>query len=164
MDQPHQHAVPVYGAKIQYSKLADPSPKLCDKDEKFIQQVTGTFLYYARAVDATMLLAFGAIVSDQASPTEETMRTTLIFLDYVTIHPDTILAFDRSSMMLSVHRNASYLCESKAKRSAGKDPRDNKAVLNIAKSMKNMMSSAAEAGIGALCFLTQDRTLQRELL
>ena len=57
MDQPHQHAVPVYGAKIQYAKLADTRPKLGDEDKKFIQQVTGTFLYYARAVDATMLLA-----------------------------------------------------------------------------------------------------------
>ena len=45
MDQPHQHAVPVYGAKIQYAKLADTSPKLNDEDKKFIQQVTGTSLW-----------------------------------------------------------------------------------------------------------------------
>ena len=37
VDQPHQHDIPVYGAKIQYVKLADTSPKLGDEDKKFIQ-------------------------------------------------------------------------------------------------------------------------------
>ena len=159
MDQPHQHAVPVYGAKIKYAKLADTSPNLDEEDKNFIQHVTGTFLYYARAVDATMLLALSAIASDQAAPTTETMKKTLRFLDYVTTHPDAILTFGRSSMILNVHSDASYLCEPKAKSRVGghfflsdnaKDSRDNGAVLNIAKIMKNVMSSVAEAEIGAL--------------
>ena len=61
MYQPHQHAVPVYEAKIQYAKEADASAKLDPVDKRFVQQVTGTFLYCARAVDATMLLALSAI-------------------------------------------------------------------------------------------------------
>ena len=36
MDQSHQHAVPAYGAKIQYVKLADTSTNLSNKDKKFI--------------------------------------------------------------------------------------------------------------------------------
>ena len=90
------------------------------------------------------------------------MKKTLRFLDYVTTHLDAILTFGRSSMILNVHNNTSYLCESKAKSRAGghfflsdnaKDPRDNGAVLNIASTMKNVMSSAAEAEIGVLFFL-----------
>ena len=115
MDQPHQHAVPVYGAKIQYAKLADTSPKLGDEDNKFVQQVTSTFLYYTRAVDVTMLLTPGAIASDQAAPTTERTKKTLRFLDYVTTDPDAILIFGRSSMILNVHSDASYLCNPKAK-------------------------------------------------
>ena len=50
------HAVPVCGAKIQYAKAGDKSTKLGKADKMFIQQVTGTFMYYARAVDGTVLL------------------------------------------------------------------------------------------------------------
>ena len=46
-----------------------------DKDgKKFVQQVTGTFLYYEKAVDSTMLVALSAIASEQASPTKNTMK------------------------------------------------------------------------------------------
>ena len=142
MAQPHQHAVPVYGVKIQYAKEADKSALLDPVDKTFIQQVTGTFLYYARAVDATMLLALSAIAFDQSAPTENTTKKMLKFLDYVTTHPDAILTYSASNMILNVHSDASYLCEPKAKSRAGghfflsnneEDPRDNGAVLNIAK-------------------------------
>ena len=76
MDQPHKHALQVYGAKIQYAKSEDKYVKLGKEDKLFIQQVTSTFLYYARAVDRTMLVALSAIAWDQASPTEETTRKT----------------------------------------------------------------------------------------
>ena len=74
MDQPHKHAVPVYGAKVQYAKTEDKSAKLGKEGTKFIQQVTGTFLYCTRAVDSTMLVALSTIASDQASPKEETSK------------------------------------------------------------------------------------------
>jgi hypothetical protein len=47
---------------------------LPNKDKKFIQGVIGTFLYYARCVDSTMLAALGAIATQQANPTENTMK------------------------------------------------------------------------------------------
>ena len=74
-------------------------------------------------------------------------------------HPDAILTHSKSSMVINVHSNASYLCEPKAKSRAGghfflsnndDDPANNGAVLNIAQIIKNVMSSAAEAKIGAL--------------
>ena len=49
-----------YNAKVQYSKPTDTRP-ISDKDYKFIQQVTGKFLFYARAVDPTMLHALNCI-------------------------------------------------------------------------------------------------------
>ena len=72
-DQPHKHTIPVFGAIIQYAKAADTSKKIDDNGKKFIEQVTGNFLYYAQAVDPKMLVALSAIASSQAAPIEATM-------------------------------------------------------------------------------------------
>ena len=75
------------------------------------------------------------------------------------MHPDTILAFGRSSMILNVHSNAFYLCEPKPKIRAGghlfsldnvRNPKENVTLLTRATLMKNVNSSAAEAEKGAL--------------
>ena len=65
---------------IQEGKQSDtilhkePSPPL-DKDEKkYTQQVVGSFLYYAWAIDVTILLALSNIASQQANPTEKTTK------------------------------------------------------------------------------------------
>ena len=172
-DQPHDHSVPMYGAKIQYAKKLDESPEIGPEDKLFIQQVTGTFLYYARAVDSTMLVTLSAIASQQAKPTVETMQKTLKFLDYVSTHPDAILTFSASSMVLNVHSDASYLIEPKARSRAGghffmssaaNNAKDNGAVLNTAKIMKNVMTSAAEAEIGALFLNSRQAIPARRLL
>ena len=74
MDQLHKHVQRIYGAAVQYAKDVDTSPKLGSEDKIFIQQVTGTFLYYAHTVDATILVALSVIASEQSNPTAETKR------------------------------------------------------------------------------------------
>ena len=58
---------------------------------------------------------------------------------------DAILTYSASNVTLNVHSDASYLCEPKAKSRVGghfflsnnaEDPRENGAVLNIAKILK----------------------------
>ena len=68
-DQPYPHVKPTYGAKAKYATDADPSPLLTPARNKCVQEVTGTFLYYARALDATMLPALGTIATHQSAPT-----------------------------------------------------------------------------------------------
>ena len=52
---------------IRYGKKSDeivdekPSPPLDEKGKKFIQKVVGSFLFYARAVDMTILHSLSAI-------------------------------------------------------------------------------------------------------
>ena len=78
-DRPYPHTKPSYKAKSQYSPNVDDSPLLTPADKKFVQEVTGTFLYYARAVDATMLTSIISIATQQANPTENTMKKSHSF-------------------------------------------------------------------------------------
>jgi hypothetical protein len=116
--QPHNHTVPTYGATIQYAK-DDNAANLLKKEKKYIQQVLGTFLYYGRAVDSTMLMALSSIASNQAEPTKETMDNIKLFLDYAASHQDAILTYQASDMVLIVHSDASYLSKPKARSRAG---------------------------------------------
>ena len=156
---PHAHTPITYGAKQQFATQEPPATPLNKEGKLFVQQVLGTFLYYARAVDCTMLVALSAIAAEQASPTEATMRKIEQFLDYAASHPQAGVTYHASDMVLAIHSDASYLSESKARSRAGghffmstntEFPANNGAVLTIAQIIKAVMSSAAEAEIGAM--------------
>ena len=80
--------------------------------KKIVQEVIGVFLYYAPPVDLMMLPALGTLATQQASPIQNTMKNLHQFLDYVATHPDAIITYYASNMVLAVHSNASYLSES----------------------------------------------------
>ena len=143
------------------------------KEQKFIQQVTGTFLYYARVVNAIIMVALSAIASEKAALTKNTMKKTKQFLNYVALHPDRVLTFSASNMVLNVHSDASYLTEPKARSQAGghfflsdnsKDPTDNGAVLNVAQIIKNAISSTAETELGSLFINTRQEIPARKTI
>jgi hypothetical protein len=96
---PFQWTKPIYGSKSQLSPDPDTSAPLLPDQIKRLQQILGVFLYYARAVDSTMLV--------------------LQFLDYAATHPDAIVRFHASPMILHIHSDASYLFESKSHSRAG---------------------------------------------
>ena len=49
---------------------------------KLLQQVCGTFLYYARAVDCTMLHALNDLATRVTDGTQTTVKALQHFLDY----------------------------------------------------------------------------------
>ena len=65
-DQPHLHVAPRYGANEQHAEGTDTSPTLNKKGKIFFQEVVGTFLYYAQAVDCMMLAALRSIATQHA--------------------------------------------------------------------------------------------------
>ena len=88
-------------------------------------------------------------------------------------HPDAILTFKASDMVLHVHSDVSYLTESRARSRAeghffmsnkGAEPPNNGAIINVAQIIKSVMSSAAEAKIGALFINTRQAIPARHLL
>ena len=53
-NQPHPSVKKTYGAKAQYANPPDEAPALDKAGKRFIQEVTGVFLFLVRAVDGTM--------------------------------------------------------------------------------------------------------------
>ena len=82
-----------WGAKQQFVEEEKPSPPLDKKGQKFIQRVNGKFLYLARAVDSTMLVALSNLASKQAKPTQETMRRARWLLNYATSNKTAAVTF-----------------------------------------------------------------------
>ena len=113
---PHTWNHPYNGAKVQYSPDPDNSPFLDAANKKTdVQEVLGTFLFYARAVDVTLLKAIGSLATQQPNPTETTMEGIVKLLNYAALHPDAKLRYHASGMILWVDSDARYLSESKSR-------------------------------------------------
>jgi hypothetical protein len=172
-DQPHPHVKKKYGAKEQFAKPLDDTPILDKPGKKFIQEVTGVFLFLAQAVNGTMLTPLSTLASEQATPTEASMEKCLQFLDYAASQEDAILTYKASDMVLAIHSGASYLSKPKACSQAGSHmfmagkeelPTNNGAVLNISQIIKAVMLSAAEAELDALFIKTKTAVSMHQTL
>jgi len=159
---PYTPAPKQYGAEAQAPLPIDISPKLSREDIKEIQRIVGSILYYARAVDITVLMALSSIASKQTRGTTNRMAKAKQLLDYLATHPDATIRFRASDMILSVHSDASYLTEMKAHSRAcghffmGWSPKDgdpiklNGAFFTLCTILHFVVASAAEAELGAL--------------
>ena len=179
-DAPHQHTEINYGAKTQMTKAPDNTPPLDKAGIKRLQSIVGTLLHYARAVDNTMLPALGTLAAAQTKGTQATAEAATKLLNYAATHPDAVVRFTASDMVLHVHSDASYLSESEARsRAAGffylssnKDvtpPDAEPAPLNgpvhiLCKIINNVMSSATEAEVAGLFLNGQDAVMLRNTL
>jgi len=117
--QPYPHVRPTYGATYQNAEAQDTSEQLSKEEKTYVQEVIGIFLYYARCVDASMLPALGTLATQQASPTQNTLKKIKQFLDYAATHLDAVVTYHARNMVLAGHRNASYFSESNAQSRAG---------------------------------------------
>jgi hypothetical protein len=115
---PSRYVTPVYGAKTQYS-TKDETPPLSATQCLTIQKVTGSVLYYARAVDPTVLMPLNDIATEQTKATENTQAATNQLLDYLATHPDATIRYHASDMILHIHSDASYLSVSNTRSRLG---------------------------------------------
>jgi hypothetical protein len=118
-DAPHHWMQPSYGAKIQFVAAKDASPTLPPSDIKHMQQVVGTLLYYALAIDNTMLVALGNLASAQINGTQKTLDAITWLLNYAATHPGATIRYHASGMILHIHSDGSYLSAPKARSHAG---------------------------------------------
>ena len=122
----------------------------------------GTFLYYAIAIDNTILPALGDISSEQSKATKNTAKQVAKILNYLASNPHAEIQYMESGLQLSIHSDASYLSVSQARsRASGAHflskgppnpnnteyfvPTVNIIVLVVCKIMCKIMASAAQA-------------------
>ncbi len=66
----------------------DTTQILTPKEIKRVQDIVGTLLYYARAVDPTLLTALSTIAAKKANGTWAVANACHQLLDYVATHPN----------------------------------------------------------------------------
>jgi hypothetical protein len=165
---PHAWTAPSYGTPTQLSLPPDTTTSLLPAEVLRLQEVIGVLLFYARAVDCTMLVALGTLAT--AKTTQATAQGITQLLNYAATHPDAIITYHASDMALHVHSDASYQSESLSRSRAGgyfflsssapthtttinpnaPPPPHNGPVHVPCTILKVVVSSAAEAELGAL--------------
>ena len=169
-DAPHPYkATKKLGLSMTHPQ--DNSTKLSPREIKHVQQIVGTFLFYARAEDPTMLTALSTIATEQSQGTQTTKDKAEHFLKYAASHPDATIKFFKSDMLLKVHSDASYLSERQGRSRAGghfylgnrEDHTDppNGPILNTTGILANVMSAALEAEAAALFTNMKEGVIQR---
>jgi hypothetical protein len=131
-----------------------------------------------------MLVALGTLASAQTKSTEATATAVTQLLNYCATHPDAILRYHASDMILHVHSDASYLSERNARSRAGglfflstspllptatplpdaTPPPLNGAIHVHSSIMSVVLSSATEAELGALFFNGKEAAMLRTTL
>ena len=96
----HQWMRPNYGATKKLATPLDTSPPIPEEWKRRIQQIIRTFLYYARAVDFTMLPALNILADQQPSPTKNAEAAITHFLDYAATNMSAIIQYKAIDMIL----------------------------------------------------------------
>ena len=174
---PYAWSKPTYGSKIQLSPVLDTSPALDSSGKTRLQEIVGTLLYHASAVNNPLLPTLGTIGSDQSVGTEATASAITQILNYCATYPGRVLRFKANKMVLRIHSDASYLSiRGVRSRAAGffylSDPSPapdfnhtetatdlppiNGVVHVFWTILKNVVASATEAEVGAVFVNCQD--------
>jgi hypothetical protein len=168
---PSRYVTPFYGANTQYS-TKDETPPLTAPQCLTIQKVTGSVLYYAWAVDPTVLMPLNDIARDKPRRLKNQAATNQM-LDYLATHPEATIRYHASGMILHIHSDASYLSVSNARSRLGglfflgnKSPKKdtlNGSILNVAAVIKNVVASAAESEVGPSSATHNSRRLYEQI-
>ena len=67
------------------------------------------FLYYAIAIDNTILPALSNIPSDQSKATTNTAKQVAKLLNYLASNPQAEIQYRASGMQLAIHSDVSYI-------------------------------------------------------
>jgi hypothetical protein len=157
---PYKEAPIQYGTRVQRVEVNTTQP-LSPKEIKLAQDIVGTLLYYAQAVDPTLLATLSAIAACQSNSTRAVADVCHQLLDYVATHPNAGIWYKVCDMVLSLHTDTSYHSKSGSKSRAGghfylsncnEEDFNNGAVLTLSTIIKHIMLSASKAELAVLYY------------
>jgi hypothetical protein len=174
-DSPILYTPPSYGNKDPQKPIEDHSPSLSESGISRLRSIVGVLLFYARAVDGTILTAVNKIGSRIETATDDTNTAADRLLHYCACYPDAKVTFIPSQMILALHSDASYLSEIKSRSRAGYvmyltnpgDPTEqpiNGAIDYASTIIGQVVSSASEAEYAALFISGQSAEPYRNVL
>jgi hypothetical protein len=145
-----------------YETQSQRTAAMTSEQTKLLQWVVGTLFFYGHAVDPITLHALNDLASAQTKGTQATADAMVHLLNHLATHPNATIRYYGSDMVLHIHSDASYLTAPEAQSRAdghfflsSKDPttqppQNNGPILSLARILKSVMSSAAEAEVGGL--------------
>jgi hypothetical protein len=104
-----------FGVDVQAPIGIDVTAELDAKGIKRVQQIVGSILYYAHAIDMTVLMALSSIAVEQTKATEKTLGRCVQLLDYLASNSEAKVRYHASDMVMNIHSDASYLSKTKAR-------------------------------------------------
>jgi hypothetical protein len=133
------------------------SPKYVNR----LHKLGGALIYYACAVEPMLIMSVNVLASEKTRAAAATADKIIKLLNYCTTHPEATLRYHASDMILKIHSDAPYISEREAHSRAGDffymgsntdkaNRLTNGAILIISTVLKHIISSAAEAEIGAV--------------
>ncbi len=152
---PAIYITPNYKSPKAQTATIDETPLASLAQQRELQVVVGTLLYYARSVDPSILTAVHELGSVQSKPTLQDLRKMERFLQYVSSHQNYGIRFHASSMQLEIQSDASYLCRTKARsvlgglHFLGTPELINGPIFCTSKIISCVVTLAAEAELGA---------------
>ena len=155
---PAIYTSPQYGKGTQYAS-SDTSSELSATDVKFVQEVVGVFLYYARCIDARYLPAVTDIASCMSDPRASVMIKVERLLAFASTHSDAQLELRACDMILHIQSDASYLSRARSRSVNGgvfylgdlnRPEHSNGPILAVSSVIPVVVASAAEAELGSL--------------
>lgn len=160
------------GQTIEVEQV-DDMPLLTNDGIKRLQEIIGVMLYYARAVDNTMLTAVNHIASEQSRPTQGVMDNAMKLLAYAAAYPNNELVLTACDMILFCQSDCSYLSRSGARSVAGgieylgnrgQPTQINGAIHAFSSIIPVVVASVAEGEYGAAFITAQHAIGSRQVL
>ena len=80
-----------YGQAAQEPMPEDDTPPASKEEQRLVQQVVGSIIYYANGVNLTALSGLSTLASEQAKATGQTVKNVGQMLDYLATNLDATL-------------------------------------------------------------------------
>ena len=171
-NSPAIYVPPNYGIGQQTPSI-DTSTPLSLAETTTLQEIVGSLLYYARAIDVTILPAVTHLSSLQANPTQDVLQSSQRLLAYCSRYPNNALRYHACDMTLHIQSDASYLSRPQARSVAGaifylgnahQPTHINGCVHALSSIIPSVVASVAEAEYAALFQAGQEGSWLRNIL